>query len=73
MRRSATSGYHKVSAPFFTRICAQADDKLFNKILHDERHLLHGVSEVSQHYSLRQRSHNFQLPTRPSAFKKNNF
>jgi hypothetical protein len=68
IRRSATFRYREVSAPSLTRICAQADDKLFNKILHDERHLLHSLlpPRRSQHYSLRQRRHNFQLPTRMS-------
>jgi hypothetical protein len=75
LRRSASFGYRDVSAPSLARICAKADDKLFNKILQDQKHLLHTLlpSKRSQHYSLRQRRHNLQLPTRTSAFKNNNF
>lgn len=75
LRRSVNFGYRDVSAPSLAQICAQADDKLFAKILHDERHLLHTLLPPtrSQHYSLRQRRHNLQLPTRTLAFKNKNF
>jgi Reverse transcriptase (RNA-dependent DNA polymerase) len=66
LRRSVSFGYRDASAPSLTRICAQADRKLFNKILQDERHLLRTLlpPERSQHHSLRQRRHNLQLPAR---------
>ena len=75
LRRSATFGYRDVSAPSLAHICAQADDKLFNKIMYNDKHLLHKLLPPtrSQHYSLRPRRHNLQLPTRTSAFKNNNF
>ena len=75
LRRSVLFGYRDASAPSLAHICAQADEKLFNKILHDERHLLHALLPPvrSQHYSLRHRRHNLQLPTRTSALNNNNF
>jgi hypothetical protein len=62
--RFVSFGYRDLSAPSFARICAQADEKLFNKILQDETHLLRTLlpPERSQHYSLRQRRLNLQLP-----------
>ena len=75
LRRSATFGYRDVSATSLAHICAQADDKLFNKIMYNDKHLLHKLLPPtrSQHYSLRSRRHNFQLPNRTSALKNNNF
>ena len=75
LRRSVSFGYRDASAPSLACICAQADEKLFNRILHDERHLLRTLlpPERSQHYSLRQRRHNLQLPARTSALNNNNF
>jgi hypothetical protein len=75
LRRSVSFGYRDASTPSFARVCAQADEKLFNKILQDERHLLCTLlpPERSQHYSLRQRRHNLQLPARTSALNNNNF
>jgi hypothetical protein len=63
------------SAPSLARIRAQADKKLLNKILQDERHLLRTLNppERSQHYSLRQRRHNLQLPGRTSALNNHNY
>jgi hypothetical protein len=40
LRRSVSFGYRDASTPSFALICAQAVEKLFNKILQDERHLL---------------------------------
>jgi hypothetical protein len=69
LRWSVSFGYRDASALSFARICAQADEKLFNKILQDERHLLRTLltPETSQHYSLRHRRHNLQLLARTSA------
>jgi hypothetical protein len=71
LRQSVSFGYRDASAPSFARICAQADEKM----LQDERHLLRTLHppERSQHYSLRQRRHNLQLPARTSAINNNNF
>jgi len=73
--RSVSFGYRDASAPSLASICEQADDKLFNNILHNDKHLLHPLlpPERSQQYSLRRRRHNLQLPMRTSALNDNNF
>jgi hypothetical protein len=75
LRRSVSFGYRDASGPSLARICAHADEKLFNKFMHNDRHLLHRLlpPERSQHYSLRHRNQNLQLPIRTSALKNNNF
>ena len=75
LRRSASFGYREPTAPSLACLCEQADEKLFNKILCNNNHLLRPLlpPDRSQHYSLRRRRHNLQLPTRTSALKDNNF
>ena len=62
-------------APSLAYICAQADDKLFNNILCNSKHLLSPLLPPgrSQQYSLRRRRHNLQLPIRTSALNDKNF
>jgi len=75
MRRSATLGYHEGSTLTFDSICTKTDDKLFSSITDNRHQLLHPLlpPQRQQHYSLRDRSHNLQLPTRTSSLKDNNF
>jgi hypothetical protein len=75
LRRSTRLGYRDVSDPTFNDICKQADETLFNSIKRNVNHLLHPLlpPERSQHYSLRQRSHNFEIPIRTSPLNDNNF
>jgi gmma-aminobutyric acid receptor subunit gamma/cGMP-dependent protein kinase 2 len=75
LRRSVRFGYRSASAPTLESICEEADDRLFRSIINNECHLLHSLlpPERSQHYSLRERTHNFQLPARTSALNDNNF
>ena len=75
LRRSASFGYRDASAPSLAYICAQADEKLFNNILRNDKHLLRPLlpPERNQQYSLRHRRHNLQLPVRTSALNDNNF
>ena len=56
-------------------ICDDADNKLFSQITGNSQHLLHSLfpPEREQHYSLRDRSHNFQLPDRTSVTNVKNF
>ena len=58
-----------------TLFCASTDVKLFNNVLNNRQHLLfpliHPVHD--DHYSLCDRLHNHQLPTRSLALKDNNF
>lgn len=75
LRRSARLGYRDQSAPTLADICNRADDKLFASVTGNENHLLHTIlpPERSQHYSLRKRSHSYQLPTRTSTLCDSNF
>lgn len=75
LRRSVSFGYRDASAPSLAYICAQADDKLFNNILCNSKHLLSPLLPPgrSQQYSLRRRRHNLQLPIRTSALNDKNF
>ena len=41
LRRSTKFGYRDASSPSLSSICDAADDKLFNNILRNARHLLH--------------------------------
>jgi len=66
VRRSVKLGYRANSLARFASICDDADNKLFSQITGNSQHLLHPLlhPEREQHYSLRDRSHNFQLPDR---------
>jgi len=73
--RSVRLGYRAASCPTFNTICAEADDRLFRKITNNTRHLLHALLPPPRdsHYELRDRTHNFTLPTRFSALLDCNF
>ena len=75
LRRSTRLGYRDASDPNFINICEQTDETLFNSIKQNVNHLLDPLlpPERSQHYSLRQRSHNFQIPVQTSALSDKNF
>jgi hypothetical protein len=75
LRRSVSFNYRPVSAPSYRSICDSADDKLFQNILRNSQHILFPLlpPERDSQYSLRDRSHNHQVPSRSSALKDNNF
>ena len=75
LRRSTHFGYRVDSSPTLASICADADDRLFSSITTNIRHLLYPLLPPprEQHYDLRERSHNFQLPRRNSAVSDCNF
>ena len=75
LRRAVSFGYRDASVPSLAHICAQADDKLFVNIQRNDKHLLHPLlpPERNEHYSLRHRRHNLQLPIRTSALNNSNF
>jgi len=75
LRRSARLGYRDNSSATFASICDDADDQLFERITHNSQHLLHPLlpPEREHHYSLRERSHNCQLPERTTQLKDKNF
>ena len=63
------------STATFDSICDDADYQLFERITSNSQHLLHPLlpPEREQHYSLRERSHNYQLPERTTQLKDKNF
>ena len=54
-----------LSLPSFDSLCERADEQLFVKIMKNKQHLLCSLlpQQREQHYKLRDRVHNFQLPT----------
>ena len=75
LRRSARLCYRADSSTTFASICDDADDQLFERMTGNSQHLLHRLlpAEREQHYSLRQRSHNYQLLERTTLLKDKNF
>jgi hypothetical protein len=66
LRRCKRSGYCPSDLPDFDELLGKLDDRLFLKTLNNPNHTLHTLippqSAASQHYSLRQRTHDMQLP-----------
>jgi len=66
-RRSKRCGFCPPDLPSFVEMLEDADDRLFNKINNNDKHVLHCLlppsSVAPQHYELRQRAHNRALPT----------
>ena len=58
--------------PTFEALCSSADDELFTKTSTFSNHILHAflpsLSTASQCYSLRRRTHSFQLPGHSTHF-----
>ena len=77
LRRSERFKLRTASAPSrsFSSICTLADVKLLNNILHTRQHLLFSLLPPvrDDHYFLRDRSHNLQLPARSASLNDNNF
>jgi len=68
IRRSDRCSFVPANLPTFADLCENADEKLSNAITSGCNHVLHYLlpsqSQGSQHYDLRQRPHNFALPSR---------
>jgi len=75
LRKSTRFGYRAASSPTLASVCAEADDKLFQSISNNRRHLLYPLLPPKRivHYETRDRPHPFQLPARSSAVCDNNF
>ena len=73
--RSERFKFWTASAPSFNSICDSTDIKLFNDILNNRQHLLFPLLPPvrDDHYFLRDRSPNLQLPARSSSLKDCNF
>jgi len=56
-------------------LCETADERLFVKIMKNKQHLLRSLlfPQHEQRYKLRDRVHNFQIPTRTSSTIDSNF
>ena len=63
-------GYCSSDLPDFEELLDESDDRLFRKTLNSSTHTLHTLlfpqSIASQHYHLRRRNHDRQLPTQTS-------
>ena len=75
LRRSAKLGYRDANSPSFDSMCDNADERLFSKIVNNSHHPLYSLlpPQREQHYELRERTHNFQLPHRSSSLTDSNF
>jgi len=66
LRRSARIGFYSTDFASFADLCTQADENLFNKVLHNPDHVLHRllppVAHTSHNYVLRPRAHDRSLP-----------
>ena len=67
LRRRKRCGYCSSDLPDFEELLDESDDRLFSKTLNNPTHTLHTLlppqSTTSQHYHLRRRTHDRQLPT----------
>jgi len=65
-RRGKRCGFFREYLPMFEELLDNRDEQLFNKIMNNTQHVLYSLlpppSAASQHYQLRQRVHNRQLP-----------
>ena len=75
LRRCVRLGFRLASSLTLASVCDEADDRLFTCINHDSRHLLRPHLPLSRddHYNLRKRQHNLQLPTKTSTLSDNGF
>jgi len=73
IKRSVRQGYRSAASQTFADICSAADNRLFAKVTNNSSHLLHCLlpPKRTQHYSLRTRPHNYQLPTKTSINNSN--
>ena len=77
LRRCKRYGYCPSDLPDFEELLDESDDRLFSKTLNNSTHTLHTLlppqTTASQHYHLRPRTHDRQLPTQISHLCTKNF
>ena len=77
LRRSKRRGYCPPDLPDFDELLEESDDRLFRKTLNNSSHTLHALlppqSTTSQHYHLRKRTHDRQLPAHRGHLSDRNF
>ena len=61
----------------FAELCCAADDKLFQRVTTDRKHILYDLipppSVASQNYNLHQHRHNLELPSKSGHLRDCNF
>jgi len=77
IRRSQQNQLLPPYLPLFAELCRAADDKLFQRVTTDRKHILHDLiplpSVASQYYNLCQRRHNLELPSKSGHLRDCNF
>jgi len=77
LRRSARVSFYSSDSSSFDDLCIQADQSLFNKVLHNLDHVLHRllppVAHNSHNYCLRPRAHDRSIPERLTNLTDCNF
>ena len=76
LRRSARVGFYSSDSSSFDDLCIQADQNLFNKVLHNPDHVLHRLLPpvaYTSYYCLRPRAHDRSLPERLTHLTDCNF
>jgi hypothetical protein len=75
--RGKRSGFCPPDLPTFAELCHAADNKLFAAILNNSAHVLNGLlpseSTALQHYNLRQRVHDREIPLKCNQLTDFNF
>jgi len=75
--RSARVGFYSSDSSSFDDLCIQADQSLFNKVLHNPDHVLHlllpPIAHTSHNYCLRPCAHDRSLPKRLTHLTDCNF
>ena len=70
-------GFYSSDSPSFDELCIQANQNLFNKVLHNPDHVLHRlflpIAHTLHNYCLRPRAHDRSLPERLTHLTDCNF
>jgi hypothetical protein len=76
-RRGVRSGFCSPDLTTFSELCYAADNKLFAAILNNSAHVLNGLlppkSAALQHYNVRQRVHDREIPPKCNQLTDSNF
>jgi len=77
LRRSKRWGFRRPDTSTFEVLLENSDQQLFRKIMNNTQHVLHSLlppsSSATQHYELRQRTHNRELPDHTGRLTDSNF
>jgi len=78
LRSGKRCGFCREDLPMFEELLDNRDEQLFNKIMNNTQHVLYSLlappsAASPQHYQLRQRAHNRQLPQHTGRLTDCNF